>query len=166
MALSLVALATSAGSPVATSATHFGSSVATDDATAHESSARDSPQDRDTKQPGGVAKKRLEYRWEEGRSYTYHFFSETKAGDNAEFRAGALNYAVSEAGPRHDVEDASKLTATAFVVHPDGYLVTCYHCVADGVVASCNRWKPGPKSILSPKITCIRVTLVSLATDR
>src|SRR5207244_1068295 len=33
----------------------------------------------------------------------------------------------------HEAEDVPKLTATAFVVHPDGYLVTCSHCVGDGV---------------------------------
>jgi S1-C subfamily serine protease/HEAT repeat protein len=76
-------------------------------------------------------KNRVEYRWERDRTYTYQVRIEKTRGNNTQQQAGAVTYSASEPGLRHETDEEAKITATAFVVHPDGYLLTCVHCVED-----------------------------------
>jgi S1-C subfamily serine protease len=91
--------------------------------------SNESGQDRNS---SGSSGSRLEYRWKEGRSYTYHYRYEVRHDTRIEYRAGVITYAVSEAKPSSPPSESPKLTGTSFVVHPDGYLVSCSHCVPHG----------------------------------
>ncbi len=76
---------------------------------------------------------RLRYHWKPGESYMYFFEVEAKLGDSVEKLSGSTHYRVesadeASAGPG-EVAEIQEGTGTGFVVHSDGYLVTCAHVV-------------------------------------
>src|SRR5262249_8101141 len=84
--------------------------------------------------PGTAVSKRLEYRWEPGSNYTYYVRSESEsnAKNRLEVLAGYATLNATEANLKKPNDaDADAGSASAFVVHPDGWLITCAHCVID-----------------------------------
>jgi S1-C subfamily serine protease/HEAT repeat protein len=77
------------------------------------------------------SRRRLEYRFEPGKSYAYYVHTEADVKDHLEVHTGSAIYTAQNARPPRDDDRESKGTGTAFVVHPDGWLITCAHCVDD-----------------------------------
>jgi S1-C subfamily serine protease len=71
----------------------------------------------------------LEYRWADGGRYAYSFNIEAEVGDEKLRAEGASVYEASEAGASESTDEEATGTGTAFVVHSDGYLLTCEHVV-------------------------------------
>jgi S1-C subfamily serine protease/HEAT repeat protein len=77
-------------------------------------------------------KPRLEYRWETGASYSYYVRLEIDEDTQTTIHAGAVVYTAEETNaPVVTADNPNAGTASAFVVSPDGYLLTCAHCVAE-----------------------------------
>jgi serine protease Do len=78
---------------------------------------------------------RLRYQWKAGEQYTYSFTVEAEVGDSVEQVSGATSYRVGpadEAAAGFDpLPEIREGTGTGFVVHSDGYLLTCAHVVED-----------------------------------
>lgn len=73
----------------------------------------------------------LSYKWQPNREYSYKFNIEANLGDLVERTEGVCSYRVSPQPARPSTEFKRQGTGTAFVVTPDGFLVTCAH-VVDG----------------------------------
>lgn len=72
----------------------------------------------------------LRYRFEAGKKYQYMISSKVEVGDTTLDITGSTFVTASPASPPA-ANEAEKPTATAFVVHADGYLITCAHVVQD-----------------------------------
>ena len=74
----------------------------------------------------------LSYRWKVGEYYCYRVSCKAGSGDSATELVGANTYTVGRApdvAAKPDPRDARPGSGTAFVVSPDGYLLTCAHVV-------------------------------------
>lgn len=78
----------------------------------------------------------LRYRWQPDRAYVYSVSVDIDQDqDRVVTLAGDLAWSVTP--PRSETvpaDEESRATGTAFVVHPDGYLLTCHH-VTNGAVS-------------------------------
>ena len=84
--------------------------------------------------PAAPDKQALRYRWQMGHAYIYAVNVEVdQDADLFLDLSGQLTYTASAppARPQPKPDEEGKGTGTAFVVHPDGYLVTCHHVVGD-----------------------------------
>ncbi len=77
------------------------------------------------------ARRKLEYRFEPGKSYAYYVHTEAELKDHLDVHTGSAIYTAQNARPPRGQDDESKGAGTAFVVHPNGWLITCAHCVVD-----------------------------------
>jgi S1-C subfamily serine protease len=77
---------------------------------------------------------KLRYRWNNGGTFHYAVKFEFDSGDEVETLTGYISYTAgitkNDAYKAESAKDR-KGTGTAFAVHPDGFLVTCAHCVDD-----------------------------------
>jgi serine/threonine protein kinase len=75
----------------------------------------------------------LRYRWEQGRPYVYSVNVELEPDpDVIVSLSGNATYTLGAPVARKNSEpDDGKGTGTGFVVHSDGYLITCQHVIAD-----------------------------------
>jgi len=75
----------------------------------------------------------LSYRWKEGESYCYRVSCKAGSGDSATELVSANTYTLGRASDANaakpDPRDARPGSGTAFVVSPDGHLLTCAHVV-------------------------------------
>jgi S1-C subfamily serine protease len=76
-------------------------------------------------------RKRLRYHFEEGKSYSYQTKIEAELGDKILVTQAACTYSVHKPGAPATPQEPITGTGTAFVVHADGYLLTCAHVVQD-----------------------------------
>lgn len=80
-----------------------------------------------------AADSQLRYRWQEGRPYSYRIFCRAEIGESVLEATGTNTYILgrplgtnrSPAG-----RETKRSSGTAFVISPDGYLLTCNHVVA------------------------------------
>ncbi len=82
--------------------------------------------------PAAPDKQVLRYRWQMGHAYVYAVNVEVDQDADMYLNlSGNLTYtpAAPPALPQQRPDEEGKGTGTAFVVHPDGYLVTCQHVV-------------------------------------
>lgn len=77
--------------------------------------------------PAGAAE--LEYRWRDGDTLGYTIEIEADTGDRIEQFKGVCTYKVAKGGAAASKGPSATATGSAFVVHADGYLVTCAHVV-------------------------------------
>ena len=78
----------------------------------------------------GPVEPTLRYRWQTDHAYVYSVSLEIdQDADRVVTMSGDLTYSVSStaAQPGSCPDKESKGTGTAFVIHPDGYLLTCHH---------------------------------------
>jgi S1-C subfamily serine protease len=71
----------------------------------------------------------LRYRLERGKSYTYRFRIEGDFGDRKRLTVGSCTYTPVDISKPKEPAEPEQTGGTAFVVHPDGYLITCRHIV-------------------------------------
>ncbi|MEQ8790601.1 MAG: trypsin-like peptidase domain-containing protein [Pirellulaceae bacterium] len=73
----------------------------------------------------------LRYRWEAGRDYRYSIDLETRRGGEVSSEQETVHYTVAEDERSRLLDELlrGEATGTGFVVHADGYLVTCAHVV-------------------------------------
>lgn len=75
----------------------------------------------------------LSYRWKEGEPYCYRVSCKAGSGESAMEMISTNTYTVAQpadaSAAKPDPRDARPGSGTAFVVSPDGYLVTCAHVV-------------------------------------
>ena len=72
----------------------------------------------------------IAYRWVEGAEYSYQFSIEAEVHGQAMTVAGTTTHKAGPLVPPEEGEDDEESgTGTGFVVHPDGYLITCAHVV-------------------------------------
>jgi predicted Zn finger-like uncharacterized protein len=73
------------------------------------------------------------YRWEGEQPAVYEVRVEVDRGDHQDLHEGSCKVTANRIDLRAQGREAEehKGTGTAFVVHPDGYLLTCAHVVAD-----------------------------------
>jgi S1-C subfamily serine protease len=74
----------------------------------------------------------LSYRWKDGQQYAYRFFCKAQIGETLLESTGTNTYTIGrspDAIPLPEDSEGGRGSGTAFVVSPDGYLVTCDHVV-------------------------------------
>ncbi len=80
--------------------------------------------------PAPIAANVLKYSWQPNREYPYRITIDATVGQTTERTTGICSYQVS-AAPIAINTEPQKGSGTAFVISPDGLLVTCAHVVGD-----------------------------------
>jgi Trypsin-like peptidase domain len=67
--------------------------------------------------------------WKLGQEYAYNLTLDVESGGKKVQEKGTVRFRAEQVPPSSEASSASAYTGTGFVVHPNGYLLTCQHVI-------------------------------------